>query len=267
MERQDIAYVVNSTLKYFFLLPLHFALVRRYAATLKWPIFMATEMPNNSILKECESKFNIQILPIELRDKFFLESRLAAVKALPKDIQYVFPIQEDFLLQARPDTQAIEEALNIFDTDKNVSSIRLMPCPGPIQQSLQYKNTSYKILNEEFMFTFQATIWRREDYCLFLSALLEFPEHMFQSRMPIGLNPEQKKKWIQVDFNIAENGIGQAKFKELLGNKIHLAYPRAHLRPNAVYLSPWPYRPTAVEKGTIGIWVYEFAEREGYPLS
>jgi hypothetical protein len=266
MERQDIAYLVNSTPKYFYLLPLHFALLRRYGAACKWPVYIASEVPIEPTLLKCKEEFGIEILPLEAKDKYFLESRLAAVKALPPSIKYVFPIQEDFLLQARPDEEAIEEALQIFDTDTSIASIRLMPCPGPQKDSNLYKNTVYRELNEAFMFTFQATLWRREEYCLFFSSLLEFPELAFASNMPKGLTPDQQKKWLQVDINLAENQIGQAKFKEVIGSKLHLAYPRAHPKPNAVYLCPWPYRPTAVEKGKLGQWVYEFAQREGYPI-
>jgi hypothetical protein len=266
MDRQDVAYLVNSTPKYYYLLPLHFALLRRYGASCKWPVYIASETPNDPILLRCKEEFNVQILPLESKDKYFLESRLAAVKALPTTVKYVFPIQEDFLLQGRPDRTAIEEALQIFDTDDTVSSIRLMPCPGPNKDSEVYKNSCYRELNEEFMFTYQATLWRRDQYCLFFSCLLEFPEGAFVSRMPKGLTPDQQKKWLQVDINLAENQIGQGKFKEVLGTQNHLAYPRAHAKPNAVYLCPWPYRPTAVEKGKVGQWVYEFAEREGFPL-
>lgn len=268
MERQDIAYVVNSTPKYYYLLPLHFALLRRYGAACKWPVYVASEVPEDTTLQLCKKEYGVEILPLDPKDKYFLESRLAAVKALPKQIKYVFPIQEDFLLQARPDTAAINEALQIFDTDSSVASIRLMPCPGPSQSSVNYSSSTYKILrsDEEYIFTFQATVWRREDYCLFLSTLLDFPVEMFASRMPPNLTYDQQKKWLQVDFNLAENGIGQAKCKEIFGGKLHLAYPREHAKPNAVYLCPWPYRPTAVEKGKLGQWVTEFAVREGFPL-
>ncbi len=266
MERQDIAYLVNSTPKYYYLLPLHFALLRRYGAACKWPVYIASEVPTEPTLLKCKEEFSLEILPLEAKDKYFLESRLAAVKALPPSIKYVFPIQEDFLLQARPDEEAIEEALQIFDTDTSVASIRFMPCPGPTKEAKAYKSSLYRFLGEHFMFSYQATIWRREEYCLFFASLLEFPEHSFISRPPLGLTPDQHKKWFQVDFNVAENQIGQAKFKEVIGSKLHLAYPRAHPKPNAVYLCPWPYRPTAVEKGKLGQWVYEFAEREGYPI-
>ncbi len=271
MERTDVAYLVNSTPKYYYLLPLHFALIRRYGAAMKWPIYVASEVPTDPTLLKCKEDYGIEILPLQENDKYFLESRLAAVKALPANIKYVFPIQEDFLLQGRPDAAAIEEALNIFDTDRSVATIRLMPCPGPVPEAAIYKTSQYRILNEYVMFSYQATFWKREQYCLYLSAILDLPEEMIFSALPtmrgVELPPiEKRKKFIQVDINIAEIQLGQAKFREILGKYTHLAYPRSHPKPNAVYLCPWPYRPTAVERGKVGKWVYEFAEREGFPI-
>ena len=267
MERQDIAYFVNSTPKYFYLLPLHFTLVKRYATGLKWPIYMVTETPDHPAIQDLSNNNGVSVLPIPDSEKFFLESRLAACKALPKTVRYIFPIQEDFLLGGRIDESAIQEALQIMDDDSTVASVRLMPCPGPKPGSTRYKSSSFYILNEDFMFTFQATLWRKEAYELFMSSLLEIPEEAFHIKYPGNVRDEiQKKKFLQVDFNIAENTFGQRKLREVLGNKIHLAWPRAHPNPNAVMLSPWPYRPTAVEKGKVGEWVYEFAKREGFPI-
>lgn len=267
MNRQDTAYLVNSTPKYFYLLPLHFTLVQRYAANLKWPTYIATEVPENKIIQDISKNIGVKVIPLEQKDRFFIESRLAACKALPSSIRYVLPIQEDFLLGGRIDESAIQESLQILDLDPMVASIRWMPCPGPKAGSRQYKNFSYKILNEEFMFTYQATLWRREEYILFLSAILDIPEEIFIQRQHLqGKDENQLKKIIQVDFNLAENHFGQQKFQEVFRGKIHLAWPRAYSYPNAVFLSPWPYRPTAVEKGKLGEWVYEFAKREGFPI-
>jgi hypothetical protein len=259
--------LVNSTPKYFYLLPLHFALVKRYAAKLHWPSYIATEVPEDQTIQDISKNFGVNVLRLEQKDRFFIESRLAACKALPRTIRYVLPMQEDFLLGGRVDEHAIQESLKILDLDAQVASIRWMPCPGPKQGSTQYKDLPYKILNEEFMFTYQATLWRREEYIQFLSALLEIPEHLFVSRLPIQDKDEnQRKKIIQVDFNLAENHFGQQKFQEVMRRYTHLAWPRAHQYPNAVMVSPWPYRPTAVEKGKVGEWVYEFAKREGFPI-
>lgn len=267
MERQDVAYFVNSTPKYFFLLKLHFTLLRRYAEDLKWPVYMVSEKPGDPILQELKETLGVEILEIPENESFFLESRLAACKRLPKEIKYILPIQEDFLLGSRIDAKGIEEALTIFDTDSEVVSIRLMPCPGPKAGSKRYKMSSFLKLEEDFLFTFQATLWKREAYELFLSSLLDIPDDLFLERIPNSSKTEmQRKKWIQVDFNLAENTFGQRKIKEELGKKLHLGWPRAHVHPNAVFLCPWPYRPTAVEKGKVGDWVYEFAKREGVPI-
>jgi hypothetical protein len=84
---------------------------------------------------------------------------------------------------------------------------------------------------------------------------------------PPNLSDDKRKKWLQVDFNLAENQYGQRKFLEVLGDKTHLGWVRQGKQPNAVYLSPWPYRPTAVEKGVLGQWAIDLAKREGCPIT
>jgi hypothetical protein len=266
MERKDIAYVVNSTPKYFYLLALHFCLLRRYCPKLQWPVYLATEVPNDPIVEQVAKVYNVKILPLNTTDQWFLESRLATAKALPVEIQYIFPIQEDFLLQARPDLEAFIEALAILDIDSSVASIRMMPCPGPPESAPYYKNSHYKVLEGPFLHTYQATLWRRSVYIDFFKTLIEIPENIYSQSIPPNLQGWQRKKYIQVDFNLAENYLGQEIIRKLTENMVLLAYPRAHPRPNAVYLCPWPYRPTAVEKGKVGEWVYEFASREGFPI-
>lgn len=268
MERQDIAYLVNSTPGYYYLLKLHFTLLRRYAPRLTWPIYVVSEVPDDPVLQACVHDLDIKILPIEKKDRFFLESRLAGALALPEEIKYILPIQEDFLLDHTPMYDRIEEALHILDGDSTVSTIRLMPCPGPLPTAPYYKNSRVwkTVLGGEYIFTYQATLWRRDDFCLFFSALIDYPTDMLNlnlETMPL----EKQKKVIQVTFNIAENRVGQAKFIELLGEKVHIGWVRKHAHPNAVYLSPWPYRPTAVEKGILGNWAKELGVREGCRLT
>lgn len=259
MDRTDIAYLVNSTIKYFYMLPLHFLLVRRYAEELHWPLFLATEHPDHSIVKVCNTRYNVKILPLDAADQHFIECRLAATRALPPEIRYVLPMQEDFLLQYRVDRPALERALKILDDDPTVASIRLMPCPGPCKTSLPY-NTDYAVANGEIMyFTFQATLFRREVYETFMAKLVE--------ESSAATSVEEKLR-IQLKTNIAENRQGQKIFQTLALNaqQKNLIWRRVHTAPNAVYLSPWPYRPTAVEKGVLQNWAKDFSEREGFPL-
>jgi hypothetical protein len=262
MNRTDIAYLINSTPKYYYLLPLHLMLVRRYAPELAWPIYIATEEPEHPILVECVNTYGVQILPLKQDDRFFLESRLAATLALPPEIKCVFPMQEDFLLERKPDAEAIKEAATLLESMTELSSIRFMPCPGPpTTQKVGWAS----LKGTHYMFSYQATLWRRADYQLFLSAVLDMGG--FESLCPPNLSDDKRKKWLQVDFNIAENQFGQQKFAEILGHKNHLGWVRQGKQPNAVYLSPWPYRPTAVEKGVLGQWAIDLAKREGYPLN
>lgn len=275
MDRQDIAYFVNSTPKYYYLLPFHFQLVRRYAPSLKWPLYIGTEEPEHPIIKEVSKKYGVHVISLRKEDSYFLESRFTTTERLPSNIKYVFPIQEDFLLQQRIDEDALTEALAVLDRDSDVLSIRLMPCPGP--SSALATGPFCHITNaEKMVFTYQATLFRRETYALFMLTLMEYPMELLATKISIKnanirdseLSEEQRKerkKMIQIQYNIAEQMPGQTKFWELFGDKKHLAWPRAHSHPNAVYLCPWPYRPTAVERGVLQEWVYEFAEREGYP--
>jgi hypothetical protein len=262
MNRTDIAYLINSTPKYYYLLPLHLVLLRRYAPELAWPIYIATEEPEHPILVECVNTYGVQILPLKQDDRFFLESRLAATLALPPEIKCVFPMQEDFLLERKPDAEAIKEAATLLESMTELSSIRFMPCPGPpTTQKVGWAS----LKGTHYMFSYQATLWRRADYQLFLSAVLDMGG--FESLCPPNLSDDKRKKWLQVDFNIAENQFGQQKFAEILGHKNHLGWVRQGKQPNAVYLSPWPYRPTAVEKGVLGQWAIDLAKREGFPLN
>ncbi len=260
MERKDVAYLINTTPKYFYLLRLHLSLLQRYAPNLQWPIYLATEEPDHKTVKELQTEFpKLQILPLTTEQEGFLESRAVATYMLPSHIQYVFPIQEDFLLEGRPDQEKLQEALHILDTDPDIHSIRLMPCPGP-KGNITYRMSTWKLLDkkvDEYVFTYQATLWRREPYYNFMN----FFTQMINSKP---LTKEQKNK-IAIHDNVCEIYIGQNYLTDQGG--IHLAYPRAGPWPNAVYLCPWPYRPTAVVKGKLELWAEELADRERVPLA
>ncbi len=260
MERQDVAYVINTTPKYFYLLRLHLSLLQRYAPKLQWPIYLATEEPEHKTVKELKKEFpQLQILPLTSAQEGFLESRAVATHMLPSHIQYVFPIQEDFLLEGRPDNEMFQEAFHILDTDPDVRSIRMMPCPGP-KGNITYRMTNWKLLDinvDQYVFTYQATLWRRADYYNFIN----FFSNLLNSK---GLSKEQKNK-IAIHENICEVFVGQKHLTDQEG--IHLAYPRVGPWPNAVYLCPWPYRPTAVVKGHLELWAKELGDREGVSLA
>jgi hypothetical protein len=258
-----VAYLINTTPKYFYLLPLHLTLLKRYAPQMKWPVYLATEAPlTDPMLKYIQEKFpEVTILSLTQEQEGFLESRAAAVAALPSSIDYVFPIQEDFLLERSPLTEAIRSALELLELNNSILSVRFMPCPGPsCPETFGY--TSWRILQypqDSYLFTFQATLWRREAYQEYMDTLLGEIKKAF----PHPLTPAQRVE-IQIRMNVAEVEFGQRLLVKQGG--LHLAWPRQGSQPNAVYLSPWPYRPTAVVRGKLEAWAEELAEREGVGL-
>jgi hypothetical protein len=259
MDRKDIAYLINSTPKYFYILELHVALLRRYAPQCKWPVYFATELPEDPICKILKN-YDVTTIPLEKVNSSFLASRKRALELLPESIKYVLPMQEDFLLERNIDTVAIEDSLNIFDNDSNVIAIRYMPCPGPKEINANV-GRFWKLLQEKFdtyLFSFQATMWKRE-YCL------SYYKIITTELDAIGFE-DTKRNHIEVKQNIAENSDGQKLYAYIFKDKKTLGYIRTHKYPNAVYMSPWPYRPTAIIKGKLQDFAKEVAEREGYTL-
>lgn len=266
MNRSQCAYLINTTPKYFYLLRLHMLLLQRYAPSLRWPVFLATEEPNHPTITALVKEFpTFTIIPLTQCEEPFLESRLAGAKYLAPHFDYVFPIQEDFLLEGRPMADAIKEAFHIFDTSPSVDSIRLMPCPGPRGglDAVWDENPRWKILSletDQYIFCYQATLWRTEAYIKFMTAILDAQDRMFGE----GLSPSQKVE-IQVRTNLAEIEVGQKIL--VASTNLHLGWVREGSWPNAVFLSPWPYRPTAVVKGRLQDWAVDLAAREGISLA
>lgn len=265
---EKVAYLINTTPKYFYLLPLHVGLVKRYAeASIFSDIYLATEEPEHPICKELQEKQGVQILALRPEESGFLQSRASALAALPPEVKYVLPVQEDFLLERIPDFKAMVESLKIFRENPAVQSLRWMPCPGPAAGDAAYGLVSdYKILSseyDEYLFTFQATLWRREAIQTWYERLCA----QFALDHPGALTP-QERATLEIRANYAENRRGQEYFEKwMMGpEKLHLAWRRAHRFPNAVYLSPWPYRPTAVVGGRLEPWAIELGKREGWPL-
>jgi hypothetical protein len=263
MDRTDVCILINSTPKYFYLLPLQLTLLRRYAPQLKWPIYFATEALNHPITVKLVLEFGLKIISLSSSQSGFLESRQAALQKLPSTITYVLPLQEDFLLDRKPDYDALKDALYILDTDRTVSSLRLTPCPGPQSTDLLYsKEKPWRILGDrnEYIFTYQATLWRRLDLQLYYTELIH------QIGLTITSASEEDKKRLALINNLGESAFGQKIIQKLLPNTYHLAWPRVGPWSNAVYLCPWPYRPTAVVRGALEPFAEELFEREGIKL-
>lgn len=263
MGRTDVCLLINSTPKYFYLLPLQLTLLKRYAPQLQWPIYFATEALDHPIVAKLVSQFQVKLISLSHSEESFLESRQSALRKLPSSISYVLPLQEDFLLDRTPDYNALNDALYILDTDRTVSSLRLTPCPGPHPTDIVYtKDKPWRILGDknQYIFTYQATLWRRMDLQIYYNELIK------QSQTSYGTASEDGKKNLALVHNIGEAQFGQSILQKVLPNVYHLAWPRAGTWSNAVYLCPWPYRPTAVTRGTLEPFAKELFEREGVKL-
>ena len=251
------------------MLPVHFALVRRYAPFMK-NLFLATEVPDHPICIAVAKEYDVELIPLKERDAGFLESRRAALLALEPRFKYVLPAQEDFLLDRPADEEAMLESLGIF-ADGTILSARLMPCPGPkggmAQNSFgQYPRWAFlSEKTDEYGFTFQATLWSTAACCAWYDALCIRLEEEY----PFATTSPDQRRHIEIRANFAENAEGQRFFWKIFDkyNKRHIGWRRAGPWPNAVYLSPWPYRPTAIVKGRLEPWAEELARREGIPMA
>ena len=262
MDRTDIAIVVNTCPKYFYILEAFFGLLRRYGERCKWPVYLASEEPENFHVKRLCKQHSIQQIVLNPEDSDFLQSRLAAVRALPAEIRYVLPLQEDFLLE-RPGLNygALEGALNELDSRHELLSVRLMPCPGSSERPLG-SSPWVPLSPNDLLFSYQATIWRREVYENYMNMLiqncLEANKH---------LKP-QTAEWnrFSVRSNPAETGFGIELLKRLYPSGQHVCWVRKGVWANAVYWCPFPYRPTAIVQGNLQLWAVELINREGFAL-
>lgn len=258
MDRTDCAIVVNTCPKYFYLLEVHFALLRRYGAGVKWPVYLATERPDDFLICRICKLYNINIIRLDDNEKDFLESRWAAIKKLPSEIKYVLPLQEDFLIERPPhDIDSLSEALSIFDINEQVISIRLMPCPGSSAKE-PYIGKWNKLMSSDMLFSYQATLWRREVYTNYMLRLIQQGHEQYPTLSGSSWNH------YCVGVNPAETHPGLTLLKFMYPIGVHLCYPRLHTFPNGVLWCPIPYRPTAVVKGVLQPWAEELIHREGF---
>jgi hypothetical protein len=176
MDRTDIAIVLNTCPNYMYLLEAHIGLLRRYGSSCKWPIYIAIAIQPDARFELFCKDHSIEPIYLEAADGDFLQSRYAAMQHLPETVQYVLPLQDDFLLE-RPglDTAALESALEILDKDPSVASLRLMPCPGASSSSskeLVYNGWN-RLGESDLLFSYQATIWRRSVYTRYMAELIK----------------------------------------------------------------------------------------------
>ena len=236
-------------------------------------VVLATEVPEHPIVKQVAAEFDVEVLVIPSEEAGFLDSRAAALRALAaaapaRGWEFVLPVQEDFLLDRPPallDMGDSDGAYSRLQAGKGVASVRLMPCPGP--QRVTNEIANYFPLTPEadtYGFTFQATLWRLEDCAEWYRCLC----NELEVAWPRATTEPAKRIEMEVRANFAENADGQRLFWRWSAahGVRHEAYRRAGPWSNAVYLCPWPYRPTAIVKGRLESWAEEMGRREGFSL-
>ena len=264
------AYLVNSTPKYYAMLPLHFALLQRYGGLSQvMDLVLATEAPEHPICQRVAKEYGVRLLPLRAEDSGFLDSRAAALTALEAEGKYEFvlPVQEDFLVDRLPPLLRMDgpghAPFEYLAKRHAVASVRLMPSPGPKkQQSEMLAWWDLEEGHDTYGFTFQATLWRLDacaSWYRYICAELE-------KAHPRATTDPKRRIAVEVSVNFAENADGQRFFWKWSreGGWRHKAWVRGGPWSNAVYLCPWPYRPTAIVRGRLEPWARELAEREGF---
>jgi hypothetical protein len=248
------------------MLPIHFALVRRYAPFVK-NLFLATEVPDHPICVSVAKTYGVELIPLKARDAGFLKSRSAALKALLGRFAYVLPMQEDFLIDRHANKEAIENAMQILVLSKGgIASARLTPCPGPKGPVFDEFPcwAGITAATDEYGFSFQGTLWSTEACHAWYNAICARLEEEY----PFAKTSPDQRRHIEIRVNYAENAEGQRFFWEFFnGRGLHIGWIRAGPWSNAVYMSPWPYRPTAIVQGRLEPWAVELAKREGVPMT
>lgn len=265
--------LINTCPKYKFLALAQVILIRRYAPNLTLPIYLACSEFTKNDLEQLD-KLNVLVInQTEKENEDFIGCRIHALKkirettavSLTAAYEYIILLQEDFLLDRAPSYSYIEESISLMQENADVACIRLMPCPGPENKQPNDKFLSNKWLeilpSEAYFFSFQAAIWR-------LPWVLDFFVEMTkESQEYLAGKPIQICNHYWIRLNPCEQELGQkVAIKLLKENGMFLGYPRRCLWPNGVLLSPWPYRPTAVEKGILQQWAIDFLSREGLSM-
>jgi hypothetical protein len=267
MEDMDAArgvVLINSTPSYYFILPFCVGMLRRYAPDLLWDIVLATEEPDHPICADLQSNYGVRLLHIPKSRAGFIESRLAGLEGL-RSYDFCLMLQDDFILEMPARVCEFERLIAYMMANPEVASARLMPCPGPSSRDEDVEGLrGWKRLSPErdtYGFSYQATLWRTAAAEEWFAALVR----VLEALIPKGADAKQRRN-IEIRDNLAENSQGQKLFWNILGDRTHIAWVRRGTWSNAVYLSPFPYRPTAIVRGAVEEWARDLAKREGFSL-
>ena len=251
----SVCVLINSCQKYNPLAVAACRLIGRYAPDLKWPVYFATagltDEQKGEVL-ECGFTYMEQSAS-ENRD--FIESRLHALRVLKEKYAFVLLLQDDFFLDRKPDYEGMDKTVAMMSANPEIVCTRLMPCPGPTGSLWQASWREIEV-GPYCYFSFQAAIWSTEWLVRFFEGVTTKSEGLFAKW------PQYSRNQVWILVNPCETEIGTDVAVELGGRFV--GWPRVGKWSNAVYLSPWPYRPTAVEKGNLQAWASEMLKREGF---
>jgi hypothetical protein len=250
----SVCVLINSCPKYNHLAVFSCCLIRRYAASLAWPIYLATadlRQEEHAMLMAA----GVKVIEQGPENTDFIESRIEALRLLQREFSFILLLQDDFFLDRTPDYNALQSTITMMSQNKEVVCTRLMPCPEPTGPNFG-KIWQCIAVDPYCYFSFQATIWS-------LPWLLRFFEGVFRKSQDLFTKYSQFSRnqfWLLI--NPCEKQVGTEVAVELGGNFV--GFSRKGPWSNAVYLSPWPYRPTAVERGVLQPWAIEMIKREGF---
>ena len=229
-------------------------LIRRYATGLKWPIYLASAGLDDE-KKAMMMAAGVHVMEQGPENGDFLESRIEALRILRESFSFVLLLQDDFFLDRAPNYDALEETVRMMTENPEIVCTRLMPCPGPTGDVVLGKWKEI-VVDPYCYFSFQAGVWSTP-------WLMRFFEGVVRRATPLmSKYPQYSRNQFWLLVNPCETGVGTDVAVELGGRFV--GWPRAGRWSNAVYLSPWPYRPTAIEKGVIQPWATEMLKREEF---
>ena len=248
----SVCVLINSCPKYNNLAVASCCFIRRYAAKLTWSIYLATAGLNDE-QRGFLMAAGINLIEQGPENGDFLESRIEALRVLRDIFTHVLLLQDDFFLDRSPSYEDLASTVDMMTANPEIVCTRLMPCPGPTGDMVLGKWQEINVDPHRY-FSFQASLWS-------ISWLMRFFEEVIRRATPyMSKYPQYSRNQFWILVNPCESNVGSDVAVELGGKFV--GFPRAGRWPNAVYLSPWPYRPTAVEKGVIQPWAKEMLKRE-----
>ena len=231
------AVLVNTCSRYHYIIPAFLTMLKRYWPEMVFPLYISS----TGDLDKFRSIRDFIPLVME-SDPGVLQSKLWGIERVAEE--FVILLQEDFLIERFVDDTRIRNICDVMESDERVGCVRLMPSPPGTGQVYGNTELTRILKNKSYSFSFQAAMWRRT---FLTNVMKDF----------INLRP-----WSE---NARLDQLIELNSQHFMPNYSHeiLCVKRDGEEPNAVYRSPIPYRPTAIERGELAHWAKDLMEREG----